>query len=45
MMMETTMIPMALLFTIHMIIYMHVMFTFLAYYFICALHVVDLLSQ
>jgi hypothetical protein len=27
-----------------MIIYVHVMFTFLPYYFICALYVVDILS-
>jgi hypothetical protein len=28
-----------------MIIYVHVMFTFLPYYIICALHVVDVLSR
>jgi hypothetical protein len=41
--MESTMIPMSYYSQFYMIIYVFVMFTLLLYYFICALHVVDIL--
>jgi hypothetical protein len=44
MVMETTMVQRPYYSQFDMIIYVHVMFTFLPYYFICALHVVDVLS-